>query len=151
MSKPPPYPITGEPVRHSWRDRHPYGKIVVGAAVILVLIAATAIPAFLASLALLRQHPMYREALARAQSNPRVIEVLGEPIQPGRYFSGSTEVRGQFGYADFEIPLHGSKNHGDLYVRTLQVRGQWEFRRLWLEVEGIRSIDLLAPQPAKQP
>ena len=147
--KNPPYPVIGEPVKPSWHDRRSYFKILLGAGILALLLVAFGIPAFVASRAALRQHPIYKEALSRAISNPRVVDVLGEPVQSGWLFSGSAESRNQFGYADFEIPLEGPKGDGELIVRTLQLHGTWEFRRLRLEVKGIPDIDLLAEEPAK--
>ena len=144
-----PYPITGEPVRPTWHDRRPFIKIVLGVAILGLLIVAVATPVFLASHAAMRQHPVYKEAVARATSSPAVIDVLGAPVQPSWLFSGDAETRNQFGYADFEIPLRGSKRTGTLIVRTLQIRGNWELRRLRLEATGIPDIDLLVGEPPK--
>jgi hypothetical protein len=61
---------------------------------------------------------------------------------------GHAEIRGQFGYADFNLPIAGPRNQGRLSVRALELRGQWEFRYLRLEVPGFPAIDLLRPQTA---
>jgi hypothetical protein len=147
--KNPPYPITGEQVRPSWHDRRPFLKILLGTAILALMLVAVGIPVFLASHAAMRQHPIYKEAVDRATSSPAVIAVLGAPVQPAWLFSGDVGSRNQFGYADFEIPLKGSKGAGTLIVRSLQIRGNWEVRRLRLEVKGIPDIDLLAVEPTK--
>jgi hypothetical protein len=39
----PPYPVLGEPVRSSWRDRHAHAKIVVGALVVGLFFAGAGV------------------------------------------------------------------------------------------------------------
>ena len=147
--KEPPYPITGAPVKPAWHDRRPVIKVLLGLAILFLLLLAVGIPVYLASHAAMRQHPIYREAVARATSSPAIIDVLGAPVQPAWLFSGDAESRNQFGYADFEIPLRGSKDAGTLIVRSLQIRGNSELRRLRLEVKGLPDIDLPTGETAK--
>jgi cytochrome oxidase complex assembly protein 1 len=145
----PPYPILGEPATSSWRDRHPHWKTVVGALVLVLFFGGVGVVALFGNMAALRSSWAYRDALSRAQSDPRVLAALGEPVQPGRFFLGHFETRGQFGYTDFDLPMAGPRNHGQLSVRALEIRGQWEFRYAGLEIKGFPVIDLLQPETAK--
>jgi len=138
----PPYPILGEPVSSSWRDRHPHAKIVVGALVVGLFFVGVGISVLLGNAASVRRSWAYQEALSRAQTDPRVLGILGEPVYPGGFVLGNAETRGQFGYADFNLPIAGPRNHGQLSVRALEIRGKWEFRYLRLEVPGFPVIDL---------
>jgi Cytochrome oxidase complex assembly protein 1 len=138
----PPYPIRGEPVSSSWRDRHPLAKIVVGALVMGLFFSGIGVSVLLGNAASVRHSWVYGEALSRAQSDPRVLAILGEPIHPGAFVLGNAETRGQFGYADFNLPIAGPRNHGQLSVRAFEIRGQWEFRYLRVEVRGFPVIDL---------
>jgi hypothetical protein len=142
----PPYPILGEPAVPHWSDRHPHWKLVLGGLVLALFFAGTGTAAFLGNLAASRSSWAYHEALSRAESDPRVVAILGGPIQPGWCFFGRVETRGQFGYAEFDLPVAGPRNHGQLSVRALQIRGQWEFRYLRLEMKGEPVIDLLRPE-----
>jgi hypothetical protein len=139
----PPYPVLGEPVRSSWRDRHPQAKIVVGALVVGLFFVGVGVSVLLGNAVSVRRSWAYQEALSRAQADPRVLAILGGPVHPGTFVLGHAETRGQFGYADFNLPIAGPRNHGQLSVRALELRGRWEFRYLRLEVRGFPLIDLL--------
>ena len=142
----PPYPILGEGVTANWSDRHPHWKIVVGALVVGLFFVGICVSVLWGNSAAVRRSWAYQEALSRAQSDPRVHAVLGETVNPGVLVLGHAETRGQFGYADFNLPIAGARNHGQLAVRALEIRGQWEFRYLRLEVQGSPVIDLLGSE-----
>ena len=92
----------------------------------------------------IKESEAYTEAIAIAQQDPRVIEVLGEPIEPGFFLSGSVNFSGSTGEADIQIPLSGPKGSATLYVVAHRSAGEWEFERL--EVDGMefpRRVDLL--------
>lgn len=83
----------------------------------------------------------------RAQNNKDVIEALGTPVDPGFFVTGAMEVSGPSGHADLAIPLSGPQGEGTLYVKAEKIAGQWEMRRLEVEVEGhAERIDLLSEQ-----
>jgi len=145
----PPYAITGEPVVPSWRDKHPYWKITVGGLVVVLFVAGGIVVGLLSGLATLRHSLVFQEAVVRAQANPEVISQLGEPIRIGRLLHGELRTRGQFGFAHFEVPLVGPRNKGSLYGSALEIRGEWQFRRLEVDGEGFPAIDLLPPAGAK--
>jgi hypothetical protein len=79
-----------------------------------------------------------------ARHNKNVVEQLGEPIETGWLVSGSINVSGTSGNADFAVPLHGPQNSGTLYVVAHKLAGQWQFDRAEVEVNGqAERIDLL--------
>ena len=87
-----------------------------------------------------------KTSVQRAQTDPRVIEHLGEPIKQGWIVQGSVETSGPSGNADVSIPLSGSKRKGTLYAVARKRDGIWTFQALELEVEGEPGrIDLLSP------
>ena len=90
------------------------------------------------------------EGVELARHNPKVIEKLGEPIETGWLISGSINVTGSSGNADFCVPLHGPKNPASLFVVAHKVAGRWQFDRAEVEIDGEKErIDLLAKQPGK--
>ena len=52
---------------------------------------------------------VYKEALARANADPAVIEALGSPIKDGFLVSGNTNVNGASGESNLAIPISGPK------------------------------------------
>jgi len=82
---------------------------------------------------------VYKYAVARAQSDPAVIEALGTPIKPGFLMSGSTSANGASGQADLAIPISGHKGSGTLYVVATKSAGRWEYSKLVVEVAATRK------------
>jgi hypothetical protein len=91
----------------------------------------------------------YRDALAKAHNDSRVVEQLGEPLHEGWLASGQIKVSNSSGYAEISIPLAGPKGSGTLYVVARKTAGRWDFDTLRLQVAGREeAIDLLETQPA---
>ncbi len=87
---------------------------------------------------------VYETALYEAQTNPAVIEHLGNRIEDGLIFTGNMEVSPGSGYADIVIPISGQKGSGSLYVQAEKVAGSWQYYTLEVAVHGSDiSIDLL--------
>jgi hypothetical protein len=96
---------------------------------------------------------VYKDALARAQAHPSVIEALGSPIKEGFLVSGNTNVNGASGEANLSIPIAGPKGKGTIYVAASKSLGRWNYSGLIVEIEKTRQrIDLLQSQtPANSP
>ena len=85
-------------------------------------------------------------ALARAQTNPAVIEVLGSPISQTGIVSGNSNVNGAVGEAYLSIPLRGPKGKATLYVEARKSADVWYFQTLMVKIEKTgERIDLNAP------
>ena len=87
---------------------------------------------------------VYKEALARANADPAVIEALGSPIKDGFLVSGNTNVNGASGESNLAIPISGPKSKGTIYVSANKLLGQWNYSGLVVEVRQTHQrIDLL--------
>ena len=87
---------------------------------------------------------VYREALARAKSDPAVIEALGSPIKDGFLVSGNTNANGATGESNLSIPISGPKGKGTIHVSANKSLGQWNYSGLVVEVgQTHERIDLL--------
>jgi hypothetical protein len=90
-------------------------------------------------------HPVYREALARAEADPRVTEKLGTPIDRGGPFAiSSIQVQREGGTVTLEMEtgIEGPDGEGRLEIRGFEREGEVTFEKLvfWTDGEG---IDLL--------
>jgi hypothetical protein len=86
----------------------------------------------------------YQQAMERAETHPGVIAVLGEPIEPAWYLTGSVNEGSGTGEAKLEIPLSGPIGDGTLYVQTKTIAGELRFDVLTLRVRGTdERINLL--------
>jgi len=79
---------------------------------------------------------VYKQALAQAKADSRVVAALGSPITDGFFVTGKTETSGGSGTADLAVPLSGPKGKGKLYLVATKSGGEWEFSKMVVEVEG---------------
>jgi len=75
----------------------------------------------------MRSTAVYKEALARANTDPAVIEALGSPIKDGFLVSGNTYMNGASGKSNLVIPISGPKAKGTIYVSANKSLGQWNY------------------------
>ena len=123
----------------NWRWFVPVGSVVVVLGGVGFLFAIFALV-----FGLMKSTQVYETALFEAQTNPAVIEHLGNRIEDGLIFSGNMEVNPTSGFADIVIPISGQRGSGSLYVEAEKVAGSWEFYTLEVAVHGSDiSIDLL--------
>src|SRR5438552_212025 len=87
---------------------------------------------------------VYKDALARVQAHPSVIEALGSPIKEGFLVSGNTNVNGASGEANLSIPISGPNGKGTIYVAASKSLGRWNYSGLVVEIAKTHQrIDLL--------
>ena len=115
----------------------------------LVLVLATgciALPVGLVLMifGLIKNTTPYRVAIQEAASDQRVIGLIGEPIEPGWWVSGSTETSGGKGSADLIIPISGPNGRMTIYVEAQKSAGAWSYETLIAESEDSKQrINLL--------
>jgi hypothetical protein len=98
----------------------------------------------------MRSSVPYKDALAHAQTDPRVVELLGSPVRPGYFFTGSINTQNDSGNADLTIPISGPKGAGILEVRATKASGQWNYERMRVLVKETK-VNLLEESPGKDP
>ncbi len=105
--------------------------------------------AFVGSIALvvfsaMKSTDVYKDALARVEAHPSVIEALGSPIKEGFLVSGNTNVNGASGEANLSIPISGPKGKATIYVAAIKSLGEWNYSGLVVEIQKTHErIDLL--------
>lgn len=92
-----------------------------------------------------KSSPVYTQAVKAAQSDTRVIQALGEPIQPGWYVTGTIEEQGISGDATMTIPISGPRKGGTLYASARKQNGLWQFYTLAVQVDGDNKVIPLNP------
>ena len=133
------------PVRRSWWQRNWKWVIPVGVVGGVALLACFVGLIFLFVFSIFKGSDAYIEAVAQARSSPAVLRELGEPIHPGWWVSGSINVTGPSGSADFATSLLGPMSRGTLYVSAKKQAGRWKYKVLEVAVEGKNErIDLLS-------
>lgn len=90
-----------------------------------------------------RFHPLYHLSLEKVSENPKVIEKLGEPIKPVRFFAhGSVNSSGDRGDASFIFDVAGPKGTAAVSSKLRQLNGDWGFSQLELTFADNERIDI---------
>lgn len=139
------------PPKKNWLAAHWKSALAVGCLGLIALIVTFIGGILFLVESSIKNTPAYTEALARAQANPVVAEKIGQPLHAGWFVSGSINISGSSGNADFSVPISGPKGKGTLYVVAKKSAGRWQFETLQAEIEGnSERINLLVPEPAEQ-
>jgi len=136
---PPPAPGVPPPAQKSgcWK----WGAL--GCLAVLVLgaigIAALVVIIFGA----IKSSDVYKQALARAQNDPRVISALGSPVTAGFFVSGNVHVTGAGGEADITFPIRGPKGKGSVRAVATRDSSGWHYTELTAVPGNGSPINLL--------
>ena len=125
------------------KQKSPWFWVGLGCAVVIVVGIAFVVFIITVVFGAMRSSEPYREAVARAERDPRVIALLGTPIKPGYFFSGSVNTQNRDGNATFDIPLSGPKGKATLRVEAVKKRGRWTYTELVVTPKTGPEINLL--------
>ena len=135
----------------NWWGRNWKWFVPVGCLGTLVLFAGFIGALWFGITGIMKGSESYQMAVTAAKENPKVIELLGQPIREGSLVSGNINEAGPSGHAELQIPLVGSKNNGNLFLVANKVMGKWAIQNLVLEVESTKERIKLVETPASQP
>lgn len=86
-----------------------------------------AIGFFFTIMSFMQSADAYQAGVAAAQKNIAVINLIGEPMEPAGYFTGSITVHNSNGSADIAISIKGSKGTGTIYVKGEKKLDIWNY------------------------
>lgn len=136
----------------NWFRRNPGKAVALIAATVVAFFVLFAGSIFFFVFGLLRNSGPAKLAIARSQSNPAVVQYLGQPIRPGFFVSGSENTSGPSGHAELSIPVSGPKAKGTIYLITDKNLGLWSFSELVFAPEhGSERINLMPPASGSAP
>jgi hypothetical protein len=140
----PPY---GMPHQPSWWSRNWKWFVPAGCLTIIVLFVAFVGGIVMLVFGSMKQADVYKQAVARAQADPLVVQKLGSPIETGMFLSGNINVNGPNGEAKIAVPIHGPKAKATIYVEATKSAGKWNYSLMQVAVDGEDTrIDLLRDQ-----
>jgi hypothetical protein len=122
----------------------PWVWVGVGCGVLVVGFVGFLVFLFTVIFGAMRSSTPYKEALQRAQTDPRVAAAFGTPIKAGTLVSGSINTHNNDGDAKLDIPISGPKGSGTLHVTATKTDGKWFYNRMYVERKGEPEIDLMA-------
>jgi Cytochrome oxidase complex assembly protein 1 len=141
VDQPVTQPVAPKP---NWWNRNWKWFVPLGCFTVTLLFLAFVGSIVLIVFSAMKSTDIYKEALARAKTDPAVIEALGSPIKDGFILSGNTNVNGASGESNLAIPISGPKGKGTIYVSATKSLGQWNYSGLVVEVgQTHERIDLL--------
>ena len=144
VTTPPPL----APPSKNWFQRHVGLTIAGGCAVVFAGFITFVCLLMVFVFGMLRNSDATKMALERARSNTIVAQHLGQPLETGWFISGNVNTTGPSGHAELEIPVHGSKGKGAIYVVADKTAGAWTFSTLDVAfADGAPRISLLEPRP----
>ncbi|OHE81256.1 MAG: hypothetical protein A3G75_13165 [Verrucomicrobia bacterium RIFCSPLOWO2_12_FULL_64_8] len=145
MQEPPP--IANPPTRNWWQRNWKW-FVPVGCLTALLLFVAFIGLVVAGAMGVMKSSDAYKEAVARARTEPVVVQKLGLPIEEGFLASGHVNTSGPSGEAELSIPLKGPKGKATLYVEAEKKAGRWQFKQLVVEFEATHErVELAAPAP----
>lgn len=145
---PPPFPPTMSPPppRKGWWSRNWKWALPLGCLTPILLCGGFVGTILTVVFGAIHSSDVYKEAVARAKSNPAVISALGTPIDTGLLPSGNIKLDNSSGDADLSIPIHGPHGHATIHAVATKSDGQWHYSTLSVNVDGTNNhIDLLPP------
>ncbi len=109
----------------------------------LLLIPAILFPLF----GMMKGNDAYKMSLANAQNHPEVQQLLGTPIRPGLFVSGSISTSGPDGQASLQYSLTGPLGEAENYVFAYKNMGKWIVQEQAVYLESIdKRIDIIPPR-----
>jgi hypothetical protein len=122
----------------------PWVWVGVGCSVLIVGVAGFVAFIVFVVVAAMRSSTPYQDAMQRASNDPRVIEAIGSPIEPGMFISGSINTENRSGEADITIPISGPKRKAWIHVQGTKEGGRWTYTKMQVTPEKGEPIDLLS-------
>lgn len=134
------------PPDRSWWQRNWKWCVPVLVTMLLGLCLGAVAALVMGLMGVMKSSTPYRDAVQAAQHDPQVAAALGEPVEPGWFFSGNISTTNDRGEAALQIPLRGPHGKADLVVEGTKTGGQWRYSTLQVQPDdGQPPIDL---QPA---
>ena len=92
----------------------------------------------------------YKVALREASTDQRLVRLIGEPVHPGWWVTGSSEAFGPSGSASLMFPVSGPLGKANIFVEASKAAGVWSYRVLSAESENTDWRLNLLPVGSKQ-
>lgn len=100
-----------------------------------LIIIVIVVPSCLGGImAVMKQSEAYQLSLIEIQRNEEVKKMLGTPISPGLFVTGSISTSGPSGRASLQYSLTGPKAEGTAYVYATKEAGQWVLKQVIVDV-----------------
>jgi hypothetical protein len=111
-----PMPPSPEQPQHNWWSKNAFWVVPLGCFGFVSIIGVFLITVLFVVYGALRSSDPYKQALATANADTRVVRVLGAPITDRFFTTGSFNTSGPTGRAEFALPVKGPKGNATIFV-----------------------------------
>ncbi|KAA3621633.1 MAG: hypothetical protein DWP94_10115 [Flavobacterium sp.] len=136
--------------RKSWFNRNWKWVLPTGGCLLaIILIVAFAGSIIWGVTSLMSDSQAYQDAMDAATNNPKVVRLLGEPVEPDGMTGGSVHYSNGYGTAELTIPIKGPNGKGTIRVEGSGVKENWTYEKMEVLIaESDEIIDLLEEMPS---
>jgi hypothetical protein len=151
-------PSPGQPRQRNWWGKNLFWVVPLGCLGLVSIIVGVAIAILFFVYGTVKSSDPYKNALAAANADTRVVQMIGSPITDRLFATGSFNTSGPTGRADFALPVKGPKGKATIFAVAVKSLGAWHFETLVVEITDThKRIDLLdklgtsTPAPSAKP
>lgn len=118
---------------------------------LVLLVCAVSAGCYYVNSALVRSEVL-KNSLSIASASPELQNILGADIHPISRAFGHLEKFEGAEFAEWSVPLSGTRGRGNLYGIANQVNGVWDYTRLVFQsADGRERVDLTPVHPLSLP
>jgi len=132
MNRDHPYPPT-QPER-GWWSRNWMWFVPAGCLTMILIVVLSCAGLFALVFGTLKSNAVYQRSLAAAKTNPQIVFLLGTPIQPTWFVSGSFNFSGSSGHARLSYTITGPHGSGTVFAEGDKHAGKWTFTKAFARV-----------------
>ena len=141
-----------QPQQRNWWGKNAFWVVPLGCLGVISIIGVFVITVLFLVYGGLKSSDPYKQALATANADARVVRALGSPITDRFFTTGSFNTSGPTGRAEFALPVKGPKGNATIFVTASKSLGKWNFEALVVEITGTHErLDLLPGPSASTP
>jgi hypothetical protein len=133
-----------ERARRSWWGRNWFWVVPAGCLLPVALCGGLVTLILTVAFGAIKSSAPFTESWAAVRQHPEARQLLGDPMEPGFFITGSIHVSGAAGDADISYSVSGPKGSGTVCVVAEKAAGQWQSKTLVLKSGKTgEGIDLL--------
>ncbi len=110
-----------------------WGLASLGLFVFFILFA---VGIFFLTVTLMKQSEGFQFSFQKVQNEPRVIEMIGSPVQAGFFVGGNTKSTMGKKEVDLSYSISGPKGAAEVYFRANKILDRWEIGRFLVKKKG---------------
>jgi len=131
----------------TWRDVDHFKKTQKKWAISGLLFYLVFIPLFMMPLMGMMKGEAYDLSLVNIQANEEVMSLIGEPMKPGYFVTGSVSTSGPKGQASLQYSISGPNGKATAIVYAFKELGEWKLHQVVvLDKQNQKQIHVVTPE-----